>query len=162
MIKSAEKHLAAIESGKIERGNVIGLRKLINASERKARRWSIGVTAAAVSLDDLDTIESAIARCRPVAVGELHEGGLAVLRNPKYKNRLADYAESIAAIDHFRLVRFDRLGSNGVHSVPVFQVWAKIPPKGDALDGGTYLAFTFRNIPWQSGGNGPEIEGKDF
>lgn len=37
MIKSAEKHLAAIESGKIERGNVIGLRKLINASERKER-----------------------------------------------------------------------------------------------------------------------------
>ena len=162
MLRSAQNHLDAIERGKVERGNVIGLRKLINASERKARGWPTGATSAAISLDDLGTIESALARCCPVAVGELHEGGLAVLRNPKYKNQLADYADSIAAIDHFRLVRFDRLGTNGVHSVPVYQVWGKIPPKGDALDGGTYLAFTFRNIPWQSGGNGPEIEGKDF
>lgn len=40
---------------------------------------------------------------------------------------------------------------------PDYAAWSTIPPKGDALDGGTYEAFRFRNVPWQSGGDGPEI-----
>lgn len=32
-----------------------------------------------------------------------------------------------------------------------------VPRQAVALDGGTYEAFRFRNVPWQSGGDGPEI-----
>lgn len=147
MIKSAEKHLAAIRCGMVERSNIIGLRKLINASERKARGWSIGVTAAAIDLDDLDTIEAAIARHHPVAVGELHAGGLAVLRNPRYKSRWSEgQARVIENACRFELMRFDRIGHSNAHCVPVFRVVSR--------DG---KSFVYRNIPWQSGGDGPEV-----
>lgn len=56
--------------------------------------------------------------------------------------------KAIDTIDHFTLVRFDRVDDR--YLVPVYAVWAKIPPKGDALDGGSYKAFCFRNIPWQT------------
>lgn len=152
MIKSAENHLAAIKSGKIERGNIIGLRKLINAGERDARGWSIGRTSAVVGLADLDKIESAISEHHPTAVGELHAGGLAVLRNQKYKGRWNDLQRRVIdGASRFDLLRFDRIGSNGVHCVPVFRV---INRDGES--------FVYRNIPWQSGGNGPEIQGRDF
>lgn len=65
---------------------------------------------------------------------------------------------AIDNLDHFTLCGFDRIGQRGAYAVPVYQVWAKVPAKGDALDGGTYAAFCFKNVPWQSGGNGPEIE----
>ena len=156
MIKSAQKYLDAIKRGEVTRGNILGLRKLINASERKARGLPISATSAAVDMDELDTIESAIALHCPLVTGDLHESGLAVLRNPRYKNRLQDYVHE-ADIKNFRLVRFDRIGRSGMNCVPVYQVWAAIPPKGDAMDEGSYLAFNFRNIPWQSGGEGPEI-----
>lgn len=156
------KHLADVKSGEITKSNVIGIRKAMNAYDLKARRYSISRTCPEWTGSQVTGIERALDQHKPRVAGELHETGLALLRSPRYRKRLASVAEIIAGLEHFRLVRFDRLGSNGVHSVPVYQVWCKIPPKGDALDGGTYQAFTFRNIPWQSGGNGPEIEGKDF
>jgi hypothetical protein len=152
MNKTAQKHLDAIRAGKVDRSNIIGLRKLINASERKAHGWSIGATASAVDIDDLDTIESAIDEFRPIVVGALHESGLALLRSKRYAKQLHWLQSFIARIDHFRLVRFDRFNGNDWHSVPVYSVH-------DAS--GSHL-FTFRNIPWQSGGNGPEIQGRDF
>lgn len=150
-------HLAAINAGTVTRANVNGIRRLINASERKAAGWSIGVTASAVDLDALYALEEALDDKRPRVTGELHDSGLKVLRNRRYAKRLDGLADSIAAIDHFTLVRFDRIGRRGEHCVPVFAVWSRIPAKGDALDGGTYRAFTFRNVPWQSGGDGPEL-----
>ena len=96
---------------------------------------------------------------RPRVADELHEGGLKVLRNRRYAKRLEPFAASIAALDHFRLVGFEDISrrGDGTHNVPVYAAWSTIPPKGDALDGGTYEAFRFRNVPWQSGGDGPEI-----
>lgn len=68
-------HMAAVQSGTVTKTNIIGIRKLLNGSIRRAQGWSVGMST----------------------------------------------------------------------------------PKGDALDGGTYEAFRFINIPWQSGGDGPEI-----
>lgn len=152
MNRTAQKHLDAIRAGIVTRSNVIGLRKLINASERKLQGFSIGRTAAFVSGDELEAIENALQDHRPRVIGELHETGLALLRSPRYAKRLQWQQSSIARLAAFRLVRFDRLGRLGLHSVPVYRC-------EDAQ--GSHL-FTFRNIPWQSGGNGPEIQGRDF
>lgn len=82
-----------------------------------------------------------------------------MLRSPRYAKRLAPYADSIAVIDHFRLIDFEDISrrGDGTHNTPVYAVWCEIPSKGDVLDGGVYEAFRFQNIPWQSGGDGPEI-----
>lgn len=105
-----------------------------------------------------DAILDAIRKHRPRVAGELHDGGLKVLRNRRYAKRLAPYADSIAALDHFRLVDLEDLSRrDGTYNTPIYAAWSTVPPKGDALDGGTYEAFRFRNVPWQSGGNGPEI-----
>lgn len=151
------KHLAAIEAGEVTRANIIGIRKLLNGAVRRANGWSVGMTTPLGTLDQADEILDAIRKHRPRVIGELHTGGLAVLRSKRHAKRLAEFAPSIAALDHFRLVDFNQLGRDGAYSVPVYSAWSTIPPKGDALDGGTYEAFRFRNIPWQSGGNGPEI-----
>jgi len=150
--KTAQKHLDATRSGTVTRGNVIGLRKLINASERKARGWSIGVTASAVSLDDLWTVEQALGENRPTVTGELDASGRKLLASPRYAKRFSEaQRDAIARIDHFRLVRFDRICADGTHCVPVYEVWAR-----DAM-GFLYNAFAFRHVPWQSGGDEPEI-----
>lgn len=156
MNKTLAKHLAAIESGKVTRTNVIGLRKTFNAFERIRRGYSIGATCPAPSHDDMREIISALEKHRPAVAGQLHDTGIAILNNPRYEKRMRDYRDSIAAIDHFRLIRFDETAMR-THA-PVFQAWSRIPPKGDSLDGGFYLAFTFWNVPWQSGGDGPEIQ----
>lgn len=153
-------HLAAVKAGKVTRTNIIGIRKLLNGAVRRAAGWSVGMTAPLGTLDQADEILTAIRKHQPRVTGELHASGLKVLRNPRHAKRLADYADSIAAADHFRLVDFDQLGRDGAYSVPIYALWSTVPPKGDALDGGTYEALRFRNIPWQSGGNGPEIIGK--
>lgn len=150
--RTAQKHLDAIRSGTVDRSNVIGLRKLINASERKARGWYTGATASAVPLDDLWTLEDALDQHRPTVTGELDASGRKLLASPRYRKRFSEaQREAITRIDHFRLVRFDRIGLNGVHCVPVYEVWA---PDARGFMG---YAFTFRNVPWQSGGDGPEI-----
>lgn len=153
------KHLAVIESGNITRHNIIGIRKLLNGSARRANGWSIGATTSRGTLEQADAILVALGKHQPRVAGELHESGLKVLRNRRYTKRLAPYADSIAALDHFRLIGFEDISrrGDGTHNIPVYAAWCKVPPKGDALDGGAYEAFRFRNVPWQSGGDGPEI-----
>jgi hypothetical protein len=46
---------------------------------------------------------------------------------------------TIANLDHFELIRFDRLGDRGRYSVPVYRAVSR--------SGGS---FAFRNIPWQT------------
>lgn len=140
------KHLAAIEAGEITRHNIIGIRKLLNGSARRAAGWSVGMTTPLGTLEQADEILAAIAKHRPRVAGELHAGGLKVLRNPRHSKRLAPYADSIAALDHFRLVDFEELGSRGCYFSPIYRA---------ETDDGRWISF--RNIPWQSGGNGPEI-----
>lgn len=149
MKTTAQKHLDAIASGTVTKTNIIGIRKAINHVERLRAGWS--GNRSSVTPAEADAMEKALGEVRPVVAGELHESGLKVLRSPRYAKRWKPWQrEAIDALDHFRLIRFDRIGRHGEHAVPVYEVWAKIPPKGDALDSGSYQAFSFRNIPWQS------------
>jgi hypothetical protein len=133
-LKSIARHKAAVQSGKVEKTNVIGIKKAIGAIER-------GEWPAAV-IDALFELEQTIAECRPVVVGSLHDTGLKVLRNPRYAKRWNDAQRAIInyPLLQFRLIRFDRLGERGRYSVPVYQAI------GDERMG----SFAFRNIPWQT------------
>jgi hypothetical protein len=147
MNRTAQKHLDAIRAGYVDQSNVIGLRKPLNATERTACGYSVGATSCTVSFDDLDTIVSELHRVRPVVAGALHDSGLALLRSPRYRKRLEPWRSALERIAAFRLVDFEQF--DRWHHVPVFRC--------EDVDG-NYL-FTFRNIPWQSGGDGPEIIG---
>lgn len=147
MHATAKRHLEAINRGFVTRSTVIGLRKAFNAYERNRLGWSIGATAPLWSRPDLDAVAEAIEQAQPPVAKDdpLHAGGLAVLRNPKYEKRWTPAQRQIIGdLDRFELVRMDYF--DHVHTVPVFRAVASW--------GGSFL---FRNIPWQSGGNGPEI-----
>jgi len=147
-----QKHLAAIESGRVTRTNIIGLRKALNMDARRSAGWSIGVTAAKITSEELEHLLHLIATTHVIAHGDLHEAGLKVLRNKRHAKKWdATQAAIIEKFDHFRLVRFDWIGARGEHCVPVYRAY-----------GAGLQSFTFRNIPWQSGGKGPEIQGRDF
>lgn len=152
-LKSVARHMAAVQFGKVEKTNIIGIRKAINAM--KQGDWPAEIIDAQFAL------EQAIAEHRPIVVGTLHDSGLKVLRNPRYAKRWEQWQQqAIDAFDHFKLLRFDRVGNRGRYSVPVYAVWAKAP------GGGTYQAFAFRNIPWQTahyGGldDGPRVVPED-
>jgi hypothetical protein len=145
-LKSIARHTAAVKSGKVEKTNIIGIRKAINAMEQG--NWP------AAMIDAQFELERAIAECRPVVVGALHDSGLKVLRNPRYAKRWTrEQKLAIDSFDHFRLIRFDRIGHRGRYSVPVYAVFAKVPPvagRDPFPEGVTYQAFAFRNIPWQT------------
>lgn len=135
-----QKHLAAIASGKITRSNIIGMRKGFNAWERASRGYSTSRTNPGFTNLEADDLTLAIDKHHPTATGELHDGGLIVLRNPRYAKRWSAFEQRI--IDgacRFDLIRFDWIGSRGAQCVPVYRVIAR--------DG---EAFAFRNIPWQS------------
>lgn len=144
-----EKHMAAIESGEVSKTNVIGIRKAINHAERL--RAGLSGNRSSVTVGEAMALRRALVDNRPKVTGELHETGLAVLRNRRYAKRWKAWQQqAIDAADHFRLVGFDLIGRRGAHAVPVYALWSKVPPKGDAMDDGTYEAFHFRNVPWQT------------
>lgn len=130
-LKSIARHRAAVESGKVTKTNVIGIKKAINAMELGS--WP------AEMIDAQFELERAIAERHPLVVGELHETGLKVLRNPRYAKRWNEReAAIISRLHHFELIRFDRIGRLW-HSVPVYRAVSR-------SDG----SFAFRNIPWQT------------
>lgn len=57
----------------------------------------------------------------------------------------------LAGLSHFKLVGFDTIGRRGDMYTPVYRAY---DTQG--------RSFPFRNIPWQSGGNGPEILSGDY
>lgn len=144
-MKHTSNHMADITSGTVTKTNVIGLRKILNADARRQHGWGTSSTCPKYTHDEAVALERALSRCKPVVTGELHETGLALLRSPRYKKRLAGVKPIIDALDSFRLVRFDRIGRHDAYAVPVYE--ARAGSK----------SFVFRNIPWQSGGNGPEL-----
>lgn len=148
--KTFARHLAKIKSGVADRTTVIGLRKTFNARARLDAGWSIGGTAPHMSQDEIHQLWDAIEQGRPLVCGELRESGLALLKIKRYAKRLAPYQEIIDAITCFRLVGYSVIGSAGVYPVPIYMA---VSPVG---------SFVFRNIPWQNGGKGPEIKGRDF
>lgn len=103
-LKSIARHTAAVTAGTVEKTNVIGIRKAINAIERGG--------FSDKEIDALFKLEETIAERRPVVAGALHESGLKVLRNPRYKNRWTEaQREIIGGLHYFQLVRFDRPAS---------------------------------------------------
>lgn len=134
-LKTIARHKAAVIAGRIEKTNVIGIRKALNEMERNRSN-------PAELIDALFDLTEAIAEHCPTVAGELHDSGLKVLRNPRYAKRWNDAQRAIInyPLVKFRLVRFDNIGPRGAHVVPVYRVI------GDERMG----AFTFRNIPWQS------------
>lgn len=132
-LKSIARHTAAINAGTVEKTNVIGIRKAINAMERNA--WN-----EPEMVDAQFELEQAIAERRPTVVGALHDSGVKVLRNPRYAKRWNERERGIIdRLHHFELVRFDRLGARGRYSVPVYRAV-----------GVTGQGFAFRNVPWQT------------
>jgi hypothetical protein len=129
-LKSIQRHTAAVNAGTVDKTNVIGIRKAINAME--SGNWP------AAMIDAQFELERAIAERQPTVTGTLHETGLKVLRNRRYAARWNELqAEIIANADHFELIRFDRVGHR--YSVPVYRVVSS--------DG---RGFAFRNVPWQT------------
>lgn len=136
-MKTAERHMAAIQSGEVTKTNVIGIRKAVNHAARLRAGWS---ARSAVTIPEANALETALEHHEPRVVGELHESGLAVLRSPRWRKRWNEkQAGIIERLDHFKLARFDRIGSRGAHAVPVYR----------AVDV-TGQSFLFRNVPWQT------------
>lgn len=144
-MKHTTDHLADIKAGKITKRNVIGLRKILHADLRRQERLSVSSTCPKYTHEEVMELEDAVEKYKPVVTGELHESGLKVLRSPRYRKRLHAVADIIEQLESFRLVRFDPIGRHGLQVVPVYQACAG------------RRSFTFRNIPWQSGGDGPEL-----
>ena len=146
MHKVAARHLAAIESGHVDRGTMIGIRKLVDASTRRAYGWSVGGGQAVAPMDDVQAVLDAILKRQPVAIGELHTGGLAVLRNRRNRRNLEGVADIVPDVVSFRLVDYELRGYAGEYFAPIW--------RAETGDG---RRFDFLNVPWQSGGNGPEV-----
>ena len=149
MQTTVQKHLAAINAGFVTKTNVIGLRKLINGMERMRDGWSVS-PAMARSVDEFCAlgVEEILELRKPYVGGDLVHSGIELLRSKRYRKRLERVQPIIGHIRSFQLIRFDRIWRRGEYAVPVYRCNA-----WDDLDG----FFDFRNIPWQSGGTGPEI-----
>lgn len=155
--RTLQSHKDAILSGEVSKTNVIGLRKALNASERERQGWGNGRTSPKDHWQDVQEVVSLLPKHRPLVVGELHDSGIEVLRNPRYRKRWTEYQQRVIAGPNvrFRLVRFDRLGDYGQYAAPVYQVCRYYNNAG--WPRGSYDSFCFRNVPWQAGGNGPEV-----
>lgn len=143
-MKHTSDHMAAIQSGQITKTNVIGLRKILNANARRVRGYSVSSTCPKYTPAEVEALERALARRKPRVVGRLHETGLKLLQSKRYRKRLAPVAAIVAKLDSFRLVGFDMI-DHDMHAIPIYEARAG------------RKAFVFRNVPWQAGGNGPEI-----
>jgi hypothetical protein len=149
MNKTAKKHLDAIDSGMITKTNVIGIRKLLNSLWRQERRYSTSCTSPKASFADADEIVAVIHKMKPIVTGDLHESGLKLLRSKRHSKRLESVQSIINRIEKFQLIDFQefKTGSSPLH----YPIYRAIALNGDSFD--------FYNIPWQSGGNGPELLG---
>lgn len=131
------RHIAAIESGNVTKTNVIGLRKAVNHVARLEARYS-GNRSNATPQEVADAM-AALERCKPLVRGELHESGVRLITGRRYAKRLERVADIVAHLLEFRLVGYDRLGSQCLHSVPVYRAIAS---------NGSW--FEFRVVAWQS------------
>jgi len=136
-------HLADIKRGVVTASNVHGIRMALNAAYRIAHGHSTSA-ATRYTAPLADEMRQAIRCYHPTVTGPLHTSGLAVLRSKRWRNRFT--AEQLAIIDdsHVRLDLVEWIDINRGAHVPVYRV---IGFKG---------SFKFYNIPWQSGGNGPQ------
>ena len=148
---SFEKHLEAIKSGHVDRSNIIGMRKGLNAYERAYRGYSIGRTSGVPSEGQVKRLEEYLGLALPIVVGDLEATGKALLKSKRYAKQLAPYADIVADVQHFKFCGFDYIGRDGDKVTPVYRAFDS---RGSS--------FPFRNIPWQSGGRGPEIVSSNY
>jgi hypothetical protein len=146
MTAAFAKHIEAIRSDAVTKTTVIGLRKTLNADQRRASGWSVGRTTPAVDTDTVQQAIDMIETKQPLVVGALHDTGVAVLTNKRYRKQLHPYHDVIDNLVSFHLIGFEPIGRRGEQVTPIYRATGKF---------GT--SFTFINIPWQSGGNGPEV-----
>lgn len=141
-----DKHMAAINSGVVTKTNVIGIRKLLSAADRRRRGLSLSVTCPNFHDGDDRALQNALKDKLPKVNDDLHESGKKLLQSKRYAKRWSPgQAAVIADLAEFRLVRFDWAGQFETPT-PVYEVRAH--------SGG---AFRFINVPWQNGGDGPEV-----
>lgn len=138
------KHLHAINGEGVTRSNVRGLQRALIAQARRERGRPLGPTAANITGEEVRTLFHAVLYRQPRVLGALHDTGLELLRSPRYANRLNRVLFTVDNLECFRLISFDWL--NDHYCVPVYRAIAK-----------NGSSFAFRNVPWQSGGNGPEL-----
>lgn len=146
MSKAFEVHLAALSLGEITKTNVTGLRRAFMADARRHSGRSVSSTAPKATEKQLERAQELIVKRKPAVIGTLHESGLAVIRSKRNRRALADVAEIATDVVKFRLVDFEMRGRWGDYFVPIY--------RAETSDG---RHFDFVNVPWQSGGNGPEV-----
>lgn len=139
-MSAIQRQLAAINSGRVTKSNIIGIRKILGAAWRLEHGYSVSVTAP--SFDEMsatqarEAILKGLEECRPTVTGDLHETGLQLLRSPRYRKRFAFLNDVISDDMRFDLIRFDDV-SRG-HFIPVYRAC------------GWDRGFVFRAIPWQT------------
>jgi hypothetical protein len=145
--RPANRHAVAIASGNVDKSNVIGLRKAINADARRSARLSVSPSSPKLQGAELAATLDLLAQREPLVRGELHASGVRLLTDKRYAKRLQPVAEIVATLDGFRLVRFDWL--DDLHCFPVYRAIGRAG------------SFLFRSLPWQAVayGRGDEIGG---
>jgi hypothetical protein len=133
MDKTAKRHLDAINSGQVEKTNVIGIRKVLNHAWRLRHGYSGNRCNATV--EDGAALVAALVAGRPLVRGDLHASGVRTITDKRYAKRLASVADKVAALHGFRLVGFQEVG--GGHHLPIYMAV------------GTAGPFKFFHVPWQ-------------
>ena len=138
-----QNHIEAIISGTITKANIIGIRKVFNADNRRRAGYSVSRTAPTFTGEELRELAAAIHEIAPVVKGEWHESGIKVLTSPRYRKQLSQVLDKIeSGIQEFRLIDYWEERGN------VYPVYLVETGKG---------SFRYFNIPWQSGGKGPKL-----
>lgn len=145
---SFKAHIDAIAQGAVTKTNVIGIRKALNANTRRENGWSTSQTCPKADHHQIEHAIDLLAEREPVVVGELHTTGMKQLRDRRYRGKLKDVLPIIDDLQHFKLVGYEMNGHNGEQATPIYRA---VDSRG--------RSFKFINVPWQSGGNGPEIVG---
>lgn len=138
-----ERHFASIVAGSVDKTNVIGIRKALNHGVRIRR--GLDGNRCNVTPEQSDDLLDAIYKHKPIVRGDLHASGVRVLINKRYAKRWTQPQQQI--IDTLALITLvDFVCYDGYHHFPVYCAWSQ-----------SGASFDYVNVPWQSGGNGPEV-----
>jgi hypothetical protein len=128
------RHMSAIASGNITKTNVIGLRKVMNHVWRL--RQGLDGNRCAATLGDTVEAEKVIQHFMPIVRGELHESGVKLLTDRRYRKRLESVADKVAKLEGFRLIGF--LDIERGNFTPIYRAF------------GGAGSFDFYNVSWQT------------
>jgi hypothetical protein len=140
--KTFRRYMAALATGSVGESFVRGLKKALNASDRRECGYSVSSTAPKITASELNAILASIANNPPRIEPVQEAKGLKWLRSRKVQRELGERERRIVAeFDHFTLSDMYDAGSNSVaFMIPVYTV--------HATDG---YSFTYYAGSWQSG-----------